>query len=307
MKFDVVVGNPPYNNDIYIPFVELGHSLSSICSVFITPAKWQAKGGKDNERFRQNIVPYMKEIVYYPDAFEIFNIREQEGITYYIMDKNIHDSKNIKCICSANMAFNSNIENRNNVLQTLFHNKIDNIINKCSSNKYMNTSIGVKQSEYVSNTEHGDSVGSIEVYAGDKLSGYINKDELRTDKGLDKYKVTMSVMPVDVGFGKDGKLFGLSRTYTIKPNAVPKGSFPVLMKFDTLEEAESFRSYCNTMLIRFLYYIGICGKTVSEEFWRFVPDPGTFDHIFTDEELYKKYNLTPEEINIIESVIKERK
>jgi len=30
-------------------------------------------------------------------------------------------------------------------------------------------------------------------------------------------------------------------------------------------------------------------------------------HIFTDAELYKKYGLTPEEINIIESVIKERK
>mgnify|MGYP001625074033 FL=1 len=41
--------------------------------------------------------------------------------------------------------------------------------------------------------------------------------------------------------------------------------------------------------------------------WRFVPDPGAFDHIFTDEELYKKYNLTDDEIKLIESVIKERK
>lgn len=32
-----------------------------------------------------------------------------------------------------------------------------------------------------------------------------------------------------------------------------------------------------------------------------------FDHIFTDAELYKKYELTDKEINIIESVIKERK
>ena len=30
-------------------------------------------------------------------------------------------------------------------------------------------------------------------------------------------------------------------------------------------------------------------------------------HIFTDQELYEEYNLTDEEINIIESVIKERK
>jgi len=41
--------------------------------------------------------------------------------------------------------------------------------------------------------------------------------------------------------------------------------------------------------------------------WRFVPQPEAFDHMFTDKELYEKYNLTEEEINIIESVIKERK
>ena len=46
---------------------------------------------------------------------------------------------------------------------------------------------------------------------------------------------------------------------------------------------------------------------LNKEFWRFVPDPGSFDHIFTDKELYEKYNLTDEEIGIIESVIKERK
>lgn len=63
----------------------------------------------------------------------------------------------------------------------------------------------------------------------------------------------------------------------------------------------------NTKLVSFLYYLGCCGTTLTKEFFRFIPDPEKFDHIFTDQELYKKYNLTDEEINIIESVIKERK
>ena len=76
----------------------------------------------------------------------------------------------------------------------------------------------------------------------------------------------------------------------------------------TDEQCKSFISYLDTKFIRFLAYLGKCGNSVrNEETWRFVPDPGAFDHIFTDEELYKKYNLTDEEINIIESVIKERK
>lgn len=45
VKFDVVIGNPPYNNDLYLDFVQLGYQLSSNYVCMITPAKWQAKGG----------------------------------------------------------------------------------------------------------------------------------------------------------------------------------------------------------------------------------------------------------------------
>ena len=44
-------------------------------------------------------------------------------------------------------------------------------------------------------------------------------------------------------------------------------------------------------------------------YWRFVPAPpsGKFDHIYTDEELYKAFNLPQKYIDVIETVIKERK
>ena len=45
MKFDVVIGNPPYNSDLYLDFMQLGYQLSSNYVCMITPAKWQAKGG----------------------------------------------------------------------------------------------------------------------------------------------------------------------------------------------------------------------------------------------------------------------
>ena len=87
MKFDVVIGNPPYNNDIYLDFVTLGHRLSSQYTVMITPAKWQAKGGKKNEDFRKNIVPYMSKIMYYPCCYDVFNIAEPDGISYYLKEQ----------------------------------------------------------------------------------------------------------------------------------------------------------------------------------------------------------------------------
>ena len=88
MKFDVVVGNPPYNNDIYLDFVTLGHHLSTQYTLMITPAKWQAKtdgkpaGSKSpdkNVEFRKNIVPFMSKIVNYRNAPELFKIAEWGG------------------------------------------------------------------------------------------------------------------------------------------------------------------------------------------------------------------------------------
>ena len=86
MKFDVVIGNPPYNKDIYLDFVTLGHTLASKYDCWITPAKWQAKGGQKNEDFRKNIVPYMSKIVYYPYTKDVFAVTVGGGITYYIIN-----------------------------------------------------------------------------------------------------------------------------------------------------------------------------------------------------------------------------
>ena len=60
----------------------------------ITPAKWQT--AEANQRidsqmsygdFRKKIVPHMKEVVYYPQTTDVFNIETREGVTYYLIDK----------------------------------------------------------------------------------------------------------------------------------------------------------------------------------------------------------------------------
>ncbi len=69
------------------------------------------------------------------------------------------------------------------------------------------------------------------------------------------------------------------------------------------------QSWLNTKFVRFFIYGRLCGisPVISDITFAMVPAPEAFDHIFTDQELYEKYQLTNEEINIIESVIKERK
>lgn len=314
MKIDVVVANPPYNSDIYIPFVELGHQLAANCSVFITPAKWQAKGGEKNDQFRQNIVPYMSKIVYYPMASDVFNIAEPGGIAYYMIDKTKTYEKEHTIICN-----NSEFAECKHKSQSkyLYNEIINDIINKTKNISIINklctreNSLSFLRQYYlhesykVSNTTKSDT-NDICVMSGNNIKGYCSKKELYTDCNIDKYKVITPVM-LSAGVWANIPNYGISPLSKLKNNQVPIGSYPIIAFFDTEDECDNFLSYCNTKLVKFLHYLGVNGTTETADFWRFVPDPGAFDHIFTDDELYKKYNLTKEEINIIESVIKERK
>ncbi len=327
MKFDVVIGNPPYNNDIYLKFVEVGHKLSTKHSVWITPAKWQAKGGKENDAFREKIVPHMSKIVYYPVSTDIFNIGESAGISYYIADKNVHTNKDLKIICNGQKNFNTDDRYVSSDVKALVNPKIRSIIDKCSTmNNVLGNKLNLHQSYYVKNTDSGHGMthcSDIEVWGGKAggekdmtgkqffLLGYKSKDELLRLDGVDKYKACLSCMPTGNNkygaFDESGMAYGLKEILMLKPNQVPKGSYFPLMCFDTENEVRSFISYFNTRFIRFLIVCSIVGTTISSELFRLVPDPGSFDHIFTDKELYDKYGLEQDEINLIESVIKERK
>lgn len=154
MEFDVVIGNPPYNNDLYIDFVTLGHKISSQYTCMITPAKWQAKGGIKNEKFREDIVPYMSDIVFYPDAFELFDIREQEGITIFVMDKETHKQKQVDITCGKNNSFNSSGV-RSDIDYTLYGGLVNSIIRKFNGPKMLNSVINDKSGTFVDLTCRG--------------------------------------------------------------------------------------------------------------------------------------------------------
>lgn len=362
MKFDVVIGNPPYNNDMYLDFVTLAHQLSSKYTCMITPAKWQAKtdgkpaGSKTpdkNEQFRKNIVPYMSDIVYYRDTKDVFNIGEPGGISIVLLDSQIHSTKDVDLKCEKNSVFNTDgLEHHDETEVVLLSHKILSIIGKVGQ-----LGEGFKQSLYVKNTDHGESsimgklgfkrftytseqergeklkqAGYVEVMQGSKVVGYKAIGDLFTTVNLDKYKCIQSCMPVQGSsspFANDtGKALGSNLVMINKPYQVPKGSFQILKYFDTEQEALSFKSYINSKLMSFLQFVGLCGATMTKEFFRFVPDPNDWTCTYVDAphpgvtpdskgiytldgvkycSLYARYNLDQDDINIIESVIKERK
>ena len=287
MKFDLVIGNPPYNNDMYIDFVEIGHKLATQYSCWVTPAKWQGKGGDKNEHFRKEIVPYMEKIVYYPDCTDVFAIGDPGGISYFTVSKIEHKEKVVQNIslkhkCIGKDYIYNDTEKRQ--LNSILSNIGNKLIHKLGRYKAFNVEKTPKHRQY-------------EAWSANKVSLVSNlpKTYLWSSGGMFNCLGLIDIINTKKG--------------TKQTLGVPNDS-RLIYTADTEEECNYFKSWAYTRFVRFLLSLSLCGLTgiaTSNEWWRFVPAPEAFDHIFTDQELYEKYNLTKEEINIIESVIKERK
>ena len=328
MKFNTVIGNPPYNDDIYLDFIQLGHNISSEFVSVVVPAKWQAKDDGKNITFRNKLVPYIDKIVFYKDTKDAFDIGDSGGICYFIMDKTEHKHKLVKTICSRNKNFDSGtfeVHTEENL--ELLNNKIKNIVNKLrdSGENTLDRTLSFRRQVYVLESDNGESTSDniptdkvIELYQGNKLVGYKNYMDLLSTEGLDKYKCIQSCKPVQGSNSPfsptDGTTLGSSLIVILKPYQIPKGTFQLLACFDTYEEAENFKSYIGTKLMSLMQFLGTCGITVNKTFFRYIPDPGNWHTKYADLSedsnvcsLYKKYKLTDDEINTVESIIRLRK
>lgn len=322
LGFDVVVGNPPYNRGGDIDFVNLGYELCNKYTVMITPAKWQT--AEANQRidsqmsygdFRKKIVPHMKEVVYYPDCYDLFDIKEASGICYYILYK---DKSFDKCLVVNKQELQKSIEsfevrailNR----ETLWNvgNSVVDLMGRYNKLDIGNMAQLNNKARYFVNSNNQSTKGG---------GGYSTKMQDASGKWVTKDGI--------VGHG--GMLFN-PKTRDIpvitKINVIDSldaakdlliaGASSNLFYSDRLEECESYVSYITTKLVRFLILINFNKQTLFDRnTFRFVPSPmildnsgnrirGEFDHIYTDDELYKTWNIPQKYIEVIEAVVKER-
>lgn len=102
----------------------------------------------------------------------------------------------------------------------------------------------------------------------------------------------------------DGSYLVISSTMRVlKPNEVCTETYLCIGSFENEIEANNLCDYMKTKFFRFLLLQALTSINISKDKFLFVPLQD-FSKPWTDSELYEKYNLTDEEINFIESMIR---
>ncbi len=143
----------------------------------------------------------------------------------------------------------------------------------------------------------------------ERIYKYVRRDYINTVSNLDKYKI---FLPKANGIGVLGEV--LSAPILCEPMIGATETFLSIGAFEQQSEAEAALKYIKTKFARVLLGVLKTTQDITPEKWKCVPlqDFTTSSDINwsasipdIDKQLYKKYNLSDEEINFIETKVKE--
>lgn len=320
MKFDVIIGNPPYQlNDgggtgssampIYQHFVMQAKKIQPHYLVMITPSRWFA-GGKGLDNFRKQMLDdrHISQLVDYPNSADCFpGVIIAGGVSYFLWDKEYLGDcvvKNVK-----NETANS-VKRKLNEFDIFVRDNIAvNIIRKVKAISSISFDCEVFSRNYFGliSSEKGHSKETLHDVKMYSLNGfsYIQRDKVSDkDNILKKYKVIMTkAMSGGNKPSSDGSYQVVSTIKVLNPYEVCTETYLILKAFDNVEHADNLSHYVRTKFFRFLLLQALTSINISKEKFCFVPMQD-FSKPWTDEELYQKYDLSQEEIDFIESMIK---
>ena len=320
MKFDVIIGNPPYQlNDggngasakpLYHYFVMQAKKLNPRYLVMIIPARWYS-GGKGLDNFRREMLndKRIRNLIDFNNSSDCFpGVNIAGGVCYFLWDKSYNGNCNIINIKGNKEA--SNMTRPLNKYPMFIRDNLSvEIIQKVTekSPRTMDEMVMSRNSFSLPSNYKGKETKSNDSISMLSSNGiyYISKDEINDrDKILNKHKVIITyAMSGGNKPSPEGNYQIVSSLRVLSPNNVCTETFLVLGSFDNGLEANNLISYVKTKFFRFLLLQTLTSIHITKNNFQFVPLQD-FSKPWTDQELYQKYNLTQEEINFIESMIR---
>ncbi|RMH13621.1 MAG: restriction endonuclease, partial [Gammaproteobacteria bacterium] len=317
MKFDVIIGNPPYQlsdggfgrsaSPIYHKFVRQAKKLKPRYLTMIIPSRWFA-GGKGLNDFRAEMLndDHIRKIVDFEDATEVFpGVDIAGGICYFLWDRD-----------SSGPCEVVNMHNGTSVVSTRPLNEFKTFIRHSQAVPIIRKVLAKKEksmSEQVSSSKpfglrtfvRPQKTGDIILRWQNGEGPYKRKDITTGTEMIDKWKVITSYVGYDHAGnpGKDGRRRVLSKIDILPPGTICTETYLVIGSYSDEEQARNLVEYMKTKLFRFLVAQFMYSHHITKDSYALVPILDMTKK-WTDKKLYRRYKLTAEEIAFIESKIR---
>lgn len=342
MKFNVIVGNPPYQQKegganintalpIYNLFVDVAKKHNPEYISFIMPTRWYA-GGRGLDSFRNEMLNdiHISELHDFLNPELIFqNLNIRGGICYFLWQKNYNNKKNLTKVFSYKTDLNPSIKSRSLKTQNsdilIRHSIGVSIIEKLSKNgnfeslaKHISAAKAFGFRTYFIRDKKFRSSPKglkepITCYGRANAIGYVNRTEIISHQDwVDVWKV---FVPESNNIGTELNDDN-QNSFVGEPKTICTETFLVVGAELKLNKTSSqnLAIYLRTRFARFMHSLAKISQHGTSTTYQFVPlqdftSKSDIDWNKSireiDKQLYKKYKLTKEEVAFIESMIKQ--
>ena len=344
MKFDTIVGNPPYQEiiskttgnkslgkQLFPGFMIAAMNLANKYVSFITPSKWFTSEAQDHSfvNLREYIIQnnHFSKIFHFSNNEGVFDDVAIGAINYFLYDKEYEGNVEFhNCTLDADNDIVSRPLFENNINIIISLNSMVSIINKVRNHSGFVSFMTITKGRNAFNVV-GNKKTLQEISTNDKFQGavsllcayeeirYINRDYITKNIDLiDKWKVFISKANGGAGtLSPNNSVAILGKPYIGVPNSICTDSLIPIGGYDNKSEAQNLQKYMQTKFLRFIVGMLKVSQNLYQNVYQLVPlqdftnnsDINWAKSISEiDKQLYTKYGLSEEEISHIESMIK---
>lgn len=332
MQFDVIVGNPPYQLEdggfgksaapIYDRFVEQAKALNPRLMTMVIPARWFS-GGKGLDDFRKSMLAddRIRSIDDFLSAADVFpGVGLKGGVCYFLWDRDNAGPCRVTTHYKENepsVAIRPLLEEGADIF-IRFNEGVSILKKVVAVEGGQSGSISLPKSKrfdqlvsslrpfglrtYFRGRETRSS-GDLVVHQNGGL-GYIARSEVATGLELiDSWKVYVGRAAPGTGNRDTYPHRIISTPFLGEPGSISSETYLCIGPLGSEAEARSVLSYLSCRLTRFLILLHKASQDTTRKVYTFVPLQDWAQE-WTDEELYARYGLEPNEIFFIEQIVR---